>query len=170
MTKLNDLKSVLLAAAAQQENGSLLPAPASIADTGKRLATALAALAKHGLAAEQPIRDAASAWRSVGDDRFGLFITDTGRKAIGIEPGGEGGADVLTQPNAQTPNPERQTKSAAVVALLKRNEGATLAELIAATGWLPHTTRAALTGLRKKGHVIEKAKRDDATCYRIVAA
>jgi len=40
-------------------------------------------------------------------------------------------------------------------------------ELVTATGWLPHTTRAALTGLRKKGHVVEKTKRDDATCYRI---
>ena len=69
-----------------------------------------------------------------------------------------------------TPTPERQTKSDAVIALLQRSEGATLAELIEATGWLAHTTRAALTGLRKKGHVIEKSKRDDATCYRIFAA
>ena len=60
------------------------------------------------------------------------------------------------------------SKSAAVVALLERDSGATLAELIAATGWLPHTTRAALTGLRKKGHSIECSKREDATCYRIV--
>ena len=30
----------------------------------------------------------------------------------------------------------------------------TLAELIAATGWLPHTTRAALTGLRKRGYAV----------------
>ena len=59
------------------------------------------------------------------------------------------------------------TKTAAIIALLKRNTGATLAELIAATGWLPHTTRAALTGLRKKGHVIERSKRGEATCYRI---
>jgi DNA-binding MarR family transcriptional regulator len=42
--------------------------------------------------------------------------------------------------------------------LLQREEGATLGELIDATGWLPHTTRAALTGLRKKGHAIEKTK------------
>ncbi len=33
---------------------------------------------------------------------------------------------------------------------------ATLDALIEATGWLPHTTRAALTGLRKKGYVIER--------------
>ena len=54
--------------------------------------------------------------------------------------------------------------------LLGRDEGATLAELITATGWLPHTTRAALTGLRKKGHVLARSKRDDTTCYRLVQA
>ena len=62
------------------------------------------------------------------------------------------------------------TKSAAVIALLSREEGATLAELIAATSWLPHTTRAALTGLKKKGHVIVRGKRGEVTCYRIAAA
>ena len=45
---------------------------------------------------------------------------------------------------------------------------ATLAELIAVTGWLPHTTRAALTGLRHKGFVLDKSKREDGTTvYRI---
>ena len=68
------------------------------------------------------------------------------------------------------PSPAPGAKTAAVVALLERESGATLAELVAATGWLPHTTRAALTGLRKKGHAIERTKRGDETCYRIVAA
>jgi hypothetical protein len=54
-----------------------------------------------------------------------------------------------------------------VVGLLRREEGATLAELNSLTGWQPHSTRAALTGLKKKGHTIEKSKRDDVTCYRI---
>lgn len=61
------------------------------------------------------------------------------------------------------------SKIGMVADLLRTKGGATLAELVAATGWLPHTTRAALTGLRKKGHVIAKGKRDDATCYTIVA-
>ena len=61
-------------------------------------------------------------------------------------------------------------KTTAVIALLERESGATLAELIAATGWLPHTTRAALTGLRKKGHSIERSKRGEETCYRITKA
>jgi DNA-binding MarR family transcriptional regulator len=59
------------------------------------------------------------------------------------------------------------SKTDAVLELLNRDEGATSAELIEATGWLPHTTRAALTGLRKKGHAIERTKRGDQTCYRI---
>ena len=64
----------------------------------------------------------------------------------------------------------RTNKTTAVIALLTRPDGATLAELIEATGWLPHTTRAALSGLRKRGYAIERFKRNDATCYRIGGA
>ena len=64
-----------------------------------------------------------------------------------------------------------ETKQAHVVALLERDTGATLDELIAATGWLPHTTRAALTGLRHKGFVLDRGKRaDGTTVYRISSA
>lgn len=43
------------------------------------------------------------------------------------------------------------TKSSAVIKLLSRTKGATLAEIGTATGWQPHSCRAFLTGLRKKG-------------------
>ena len=81
------------------------------------------------------------------------------------------GATAASAPPSSTPSPSPApgTKNAAVIALLEREKGATLAELIAATSWLPHTTRAALTGLRKKGHAIERTKRGEETCYRIVA-
>ena len=59
----------------------------------------------------------------------------------------------MDKPNsgvASTPtSPRGGTKIAQVIELLRRRDGATLAELVA-TGWLPHTTRAALTGLRKR--------------------
>ena len=61
----------------------------------------------------------------------------------------------------------RETKIGKFIALLTRREGATLNEMIEATGWLPHTTRAALTGLKKKGHTIERDKLGDKACYRI---
>ncbi len=74
--------------------------------------------------------------------------------------------DASNQPQTQT-TPPRPNKTSLILALMRRKEGATLAELVEATGWLPHTTRAALTGLRKKGHVLDKTRRDDATCYRV---
>ena len=48
--------------------------------------------------------------------------------------------------------PRQGTKIARVIELLQRDQGAKLDELIAATGWLPHTARAALTGLRHRGY------------------
>ena len=43
------------------------------------------------------------------------------------------------------------SKTAIVLTLLHRDKDATLTELVEASGWQPHTTRAVLTGLRKKG-------------------
>ena len=63
-----------------------------------------------------------------------------------------------------------ETKTNLVLKLLRRSQGAVLSELVETTGWLPHTTRAALTGLRKKGYVLEKTRRGDVSCYRISAA
>lgn len=53
--------------------------------------------------------------------------------------------------------------------LLLRDEGATLDDMIAATGWLPHTTRAALTGLKKKGYALSSDKIDGVRTYRAVS-
>lgn len=61
----------------------------------------------------------------------------------------------------------RGTKIGQVIALLERETGARLNEMTKATGWQPHTTRAALTGLRKKGHTIERGTIDGATRYRL---
>lgn len=67
--------------------------------------------------------------------------------------------------------PAKPTSKIGMVAdLLRRKDGATLPELVAATGWLPHTTRAALTGLRKKGHGIERSTRDGVMTYSIAAS
>jgi len=42
--------------------------------------------------------------------------------------------------------PRDGSKLSGVIALVEQAQGATLDKLIATTGWLPHTTRAALTG------------------------
>lgn len=69
-------------------------------------------------------------------------------------------------PSATTRAPSKQV---GLASLLLRDEGATLEQMVAATGWLPHTTRAAMTGLRKKGYVIDSDKVDGVRTYRAVA-
>jgi hypothetical protein len=70
---------------------------------------------------------------------------------------------------ANAPPAAATTKTAVVLELLRRNEGVTLDQLVSATGWLPHTTRAALTGLKKKGHQLTSDKVDGVRRYRIAA-
>ena len=66
--------------------------------------------------------------------------------------------------------PKAPSKTSTILAMLQREGGTTLEEMVRATGWLPHTTRAALTGIRKKGHDVIRSKVDGETRYAIVAA
>ena len=68
---------------------------------------------------------------------------------------------------ASKPAKKLRNKTDAVIALLKRTGGASLAEITGATGWQPHSARAVLTGFRKKGHTIEKSKVDGVTHWSI---
>ncbi|MCW3847382.1 DUF3489 domain-containing protein [Sphingomonas sp. LB-2] len=166
MTKLNDTQLILLSTAAQRDNGSLIPLPDNLAAEADKVRKAITAMIKAGVAEEGEVQDATLAWRADGEINLGARITDVGRTAIGL---GETGGAIAGAPETNEPPsvPAKQTKAGLVLELLQREQGATLAELVIATGWLPHTTRAALTGLRKKGHEIEKCKRGDATCYRV---
>lgn len=165
MPKLSDTQAILLTSAANRADASLLPLPDTVATAGAP--KALAALLKQGFAEERETTDGAAIHRTNDDIRHGLFATPAGLAAIGIESDATDGNEAPTPPAPAEP---RTSKTASVLAMLQRAQGATLPELIAATSWLPHTTRAALTGLRKKGHAIERSKRDDATCYRAITA
>jgi hypothetical protein len=67
--------------------------------------------------------------------------------------------------------PIRHSKKAAILGLLERPDGAAISDLTAATGWQVHSVRAALTGFRKDGKELIRAK-DEAgvTRYRLTAA
>ena len=80
-------------------------------------------------------------------------------------------AEAADQQASATAPAKRQSKAGVVLDLLQRNEGATIDQLIAATGWLPHTTRAALTGLKKKCHMVSSEKLEgQGRVYRVTAA
>jgi hypothetical protein len=147
-----------------------LPPPDTLGDGPARIRKVVEQLIRRGFAMEAQFPDGADAWRTEGDRPIGVVITNDGRAAIGVEIDGslDGGDNEVALDTATPPvAPPARTKTAEVLALLTRGEGATLAELVAATHWLPHTTRAALTGLRKKGHAIERGKRGDVSCYTL---
>jgi hypothetical protein len=67
--------------------------------------------------------------------------------------------------------PRPNSKLGRVLDMLVAEAGATIGELTAATGWLEHTTRAALTGLRHRGYELSltRKERDGVSVYRIIA-
>ena len=169
--KLSDLHYVLLAVAAKRSSGSILPPSTSIGVTRAGLTRAINALIKRGLEQEADAADDSSIWRSEDKRKVVAVITDAGRTAVAEADGKkpeEAPPAALQEDSMGEVKP--QTKQALLIELLEREEGATLTQLVEATSWLPHTTRAALTGLRKKGHVITASKADGLSVYRIQKA
>lgn len=167
--KLTDTHLILLSAAAQHD-ARLLVRPAHLSDkTAQTLATTLG---RAGLVEPIAVGVGQPHWHIDGEGQAeGWRITGHGLAVIGLDP-----ADELSAPAPQPQSelqaalaPRLASKQANILALLEREEGADIKALIAATGWLPHTTRAALTRLRQRGYKLDKARGGDgATIYRLV--
>ena len=72
-----------------------------------------------------------------------------------------------TAPSAEP----KQSKKSILTDLLKRPDGASIVDMIAATGWQSHSIRATITGLRKNGHLIALDRNaESGSRYRIEAA
>jgi hypothetical protein len=56
--------------------------------------------------------------------------------------------------------PREGTKQEQVLAMLRRPDGATVAQIAEATGWAQHTVRGFFAGLKKKGHAVEVKSRE----------
>lgn len=187
MPKLNDTQLVILSAAAQREGGAVLPPPKRLKVKGAALTNVLKGLLHRGLVTEQTAPPDAPAWRECDDgQRFMLTVSPDGLDAIGVEPeSGDAASTAANEPKPKcrrnttpkkTDGRKKQTTSAtkqrtskqdAIVRLLQRPKGASIGDLQAATGWQPHSVRAALTGLRKKGHAVTRSKANNVTRYRI---
>ena len=84
-------------------------------------------------------------------------------------PASRGTAPALAVTGPTTSRPKADSKLGIVLGLLEEPAGASLGRLVSVTGWLPHTTRAALTGLRKRGFVVvlDREGKDAGPVYRI---
>ena len=183
--KLTDAQLAMLKAAAQRED-LCLTAPDKM--KGAILTKVSAKLVKLGLVRVVRAKAGMPVWRR--DDAgqsSALKLTAVALKAIAIDAQSEEstktGKTTRPQPQpssgpttapdpgivgAKTPTPRAGSKLARVIDLLRRSEGATILHLMEATGWLPHTTRAALTGLRKRGYAVVRGRiNKGASIYRI---
>jgi hypothetical protein len=165
--KLTDAQLVMMSAASHRKD-RCLSAPATI--RGAALSKVSAKLVKLGLACEIEAKPEAPIWRR--DDAgqgYALKLTAAGLKAIAVDEGSPDAIEPGEAPQPQAKNrpcpdegvhparvatPRDGSKLALVIELLRRADGATIPNLTKATGWLPHTTRAALTGLRKRGYAV----------------
>ncbi|WP_417722862.1 DUF3489 domain-containing protein [Salipiger sp.] len=167
MTKLSDTQALILSAATQRPEHIALPLPESL--RGGAAAKVVGAMLAKGLLQEvdADTRKGELVWRETGDGHgVTLVATDAGLAAIGIEtedantaPAGatdapteksapEAATGTETAPKARTPR--EGTKQATLIAMLRAPGGATLDEIVAATGWLSHTARGAMSGALKK--------------------
>ncbi|MEF9605191.1 DUF3489 domain-containing protein, partial [Paracoccus sp. PXZ] len=67
-------------------------------------------------------------------------------------PSEEPAPETPTEPKAapKTRKPREGTKQATLIAMLRAPDGATIEEIMAATGWQSHTVRGAMAGALKK--------------------
>lgn len=184
MTRLTETQSLILGRAASRPGNLLLPLPADL--RGGAAAKVVGALITSGLAEEvdADTRCGEPVWRETGDGHgTTLIATEAGLAAVGIEPlvagaiaGARRGrmereAAAAVAPEAQRPATTRAgTKQAALIALLQRPEGASVAEAAAMLSWQPHTVRGAISGaLKKRLGLTIAAERIDGrgTVYRI---
>ena len=168
MGKLTDSQLIVLAAAVARDDGAaIVPTKMNKAAASKVGSSLIARKLMREIKAkpDMPI------WREGEDARaYSLVITAAGRKAIGAEDEAQAGEATVAKPVKQTgerkaaaePKAEpakpfrNGSKSALLIKMLSAKNGATLPAMEDATGWLPHTMRAALTGLRKKGFVLSR--------------
>ena len=179
MTKLTNIQLKILSQAAQHTNG--------VAFVSEKIGTAASKKLSESLVERKLMREILTKpgmpiWRKAEDGRsISLVILKAGKERI-LEHGGAltsdkrifsmKGSEVelncdLT-PTTPIAKPRAGSKLALVIAMLSNEAGASLKALADMAGWLPHTTRATLTGLRKRGFLIERVKDDDTgTVYRI---
>ena len=97
-------------------------------------------------------------WHENGDGRgMTLVATNAGLAAIGIEPEAADSAPTGADDNAAVADPAPKartvragTKQAMLIEMLLAETGATIDEIVVATGWQQHTVRGAIAGALKR--------------------
>lgn len=163
MTDLTDVQRAVLAPALARANRCIYPITAPL--KGGAVGNIAKSLLKRGLLEEGHADDHMTVWRSADDGKpLTLRITDAGALAlrgdvVNFAERSERNVESVVE---QLPARNGGSARGLLVELLDRAEGASIAEITAATGWLPHSVRGAISGViaKKLGHTIASTKDD----------
>ena len=172
--KIDDTQRVILAAAGARESGLVLPLSKSLKLSLKGATPILATMLESALVSERPVSEGQPVWRT--DDDLGkltLVVTDHGLRAVGIQPETSSAVDESKSSRHATAGKRRAKPKASLkpksektipsskpsgggsklrklVAALRSKKGATIDDMMKATGWQAHSVRGAISGALKK--------------------
>ena len=171
--RLTETQAVILTAACARDDANIFPVSPRL--KGGAVGNVCKSLLKRGLIEETPAQDPDTVWRH--DEEAGpltLRATPLAFSVLGITDGPNGDdADADAKPTSSKPKPVRKattasrnrkgregTKQARLIEMLRSPDGATVAEIVAETGWQAHTVRGAISGTLKKklGLAVETEK------------
>jgi hypothetical protein len=193
MPKLTETQTIILSRAATRPDNLAMPLPKGLHGAAAKVAVTKMIAQGWLEEVDADLRKCEPLWRETGDGHGATLIaTEAGLAAIGIEPVV---ARTITNLRSAKPEPvvEPQTasvtstipaspkpvalrtgtKQAQIIALLQRPEGAAITEIVAETGWMPHSVRGMISGALKKklGLPIASEKVDGrGTVYKLDAA
>ena len=187
---LTETQMLVLSHAAQRSDLSVLPLPTTVRARGSVKRNILAAMLKMDMFVEAPVTEAGLAWRTdEAGQQYGLHLSPVGYFATCLPPATPGEKVSSTEGDQrQDQGPANDNpvviataqldaaprspsgKLGQVLIAISSETGATLTEITTLTGWLPHTARAALTGLRQRGFPIQLVEADGRKTYRRAAA
>jgi hypothetical protein len=170
MPKLTDTQTIILSRAATRPDNLAMPLPEGLHGAAAKMAVGKMIARGWLEEVDANLRRGDPLWRETGDGHgTTLIATETGLAAIGIEPVvaqavsklrkarqevvlvPKGAAETPADPSATKPVAIRAgTKQAQIIALIQRPEGASIAEIVDATGWMPHSARGLISGALKK--------------------
>ena len=170
MHKLSDSQLVILSTASQRPDGCVFPITLKL--KGNAIGNVLKSLLTKGLLDEVPGRADDTLWRYDDGAPLTLKASPAAYRHLGIDAEATPAADdvpAIDRPSGKRkpaeaaqaaaideekprkePTVRKDSKQAQLIAMLRRAKGASIAEIVEALEWLPHTVRGAIAGALKK--------------------
>lgn len=158
MTILTETQSLILTRASARPGNLALPLPEGLHGAAAKMAIGRMIKLDWLEEVDANLRRNEPLWRETGDGHgTTLIATEAGLEAVGIDP--LVSRTIASARNAKAGSAATRTadvpvragtKQAAIIALLQRPEGASIAEIVTATGWKAHSARGMISGVLKK--------------------